>query len=379
MKPNEEELKLLAEIVHLKERLQTAQNKVRVRGKELKESNLPIYQQVPFLTPLYHLKAHTSKVHDVVWSPGDKYVLTIGAEGCIVLWETQTGLIHNVVDASSIQPLTATALSDDAEKIFCGGLCANVVLYNSKHRPPEDGYSYYENNLVYEHTGQVNTILCHQQTKLITTSLSDGALVWDIEKVRITGRFPHNNCSVQSLTLLTEEGNSFLTGSDDGVVRRWDIRQPGVLVCSFEPHQSDVNCIRPFPNGENFVTGSEDAFIHLYDLRTDVTLARFFDPYIASQQSQDVTESSMTAPPEDPVRPEAPAVCDIAVSTSGRMLLAGGRDSIVYFWDIAQPDQCLHREVEIGPVMKLVMSHKKTALVMMTWDPRSRIRIMRPR
>ncbi|TPP64832.1 hypothetical protein FGIG_04151 [Fasciola gigantica] len=380
MRPHEEECRLLAQIVELKEQLQVQQRKAKEPNfpKIVSDANLPMYPQLPLLTPVYQLRAHTSKVHDVIWTPTDKFVLTVGGEGCIVIWEAQSGLIHNVVDVSSIQPLTASA-TGNGERLFCGGLCANVVLYTNKHQSPEDGYSIYENSLVYEHSGQVSNIHCMGDEELLTTAISDGALLWDVERVKVVKRFEHPYSVVQSLCLSPTDKRLFLTGSEDGTIRLWDVRTPDKPTVLFEAHHADVNCVKFLPNGSNFVSGSEDTMMHLYDLRTDVTLARYIHPHLGAHSNTLDSETSLPQPSDETEQPNSPAVCDLAVSSSGRLIISGCRNSMVHFWDLIQPDECLHQEPEIGPVMRLAMSNQKTALVMMTWDEKSRIRIMRPR
>ncbi|KAA0195705.1 hypothetical protein FBUS_05189 [Fasciolopsis buskii] len=380
MKPHEEELKLLAQIAEMKENLNLRQRKSKGLNfeKMVSEANLPSYPHLPLLTPVYQLRAHTSKVHDVVWTPTDKYVLTVGGEGCIVIWEAQSGLIYNVVDVASIQPLTAAA-TGNGERLFCGGLCANVVLYTNKHQSPEDGYSIYENNLVYEHSGQVSNIICIDDEQLLTAAASDGALLWDVEKVKVINRFEHPYSVVQCLCLSPGDKQLFLTGCEDGTIRLWDTRMSGKPTALFEAHHSDVNCVEFLPTGNNFVSGSEDTMMHLYDLRTDVTLARYIHQFLTPQSN--VLDADLPAPPQtdEPEQSDSAAVCDLAVSSSGRLVISGCRNSTVYFWDLTQPTECLYQEYEIGPVVKLAMSNQKTALAMMTWDAKSRIRLMRPR
>ncbi|GAA35784.2 G protein subunit beta [Clonorchis sinensis] len=382
MKPNETELKLLSEIMQLKMKLESTRRAARESSVKslVSGSSLPVYSDLPTLAPVFTLRAHSTKVHDVVWSDTDQYLLTVGAEGLIVVWDTTVGLIHNVLDGTSIQPVTA-ASSGDARQVFCGGLCANVVLFQSMHQTADEGYSIYENHFVYEHSSQVNSIRLLSGSKLLTGAANDGALIWDIESVKVTGKYAHNLCAIECLGLLSgsEEANIFLTGASDGQIRQWDIRQPESLVSIFEAHSSTVNCIRPLPNGYNFVSGSEDTEIHLYDTRTDVILATYSDPhYPVSHTSLAEPDSISIAHSEGPLGFESAGVSDIAVSPSGRLLISGCKDWGVYYWDVAQPNRWIHYETEIGPVIRVAMSNRKTALAMMTWDPKTRIRIMRP-
>ncbi|VDP75424.1 unnamed protein product [Echinostoma caproni] len=111
-------------------------------------------------------------------------------------------------------------------------------------------------------------------------------------------------------------------------------------------------------------------------MRTDVTLARYVHPYLGVGMDPETVGQIQI---DESHRANTAAVCDLAVSNSGRLIITGCRNSTVYYWDLIQPNGCLHHETEVGPVVRLAMSNKKTALLMMTWDEKSRIRIMRPR
>ncbi|CAH8588838.1 unnamed protein product [Dicrocoelium dendriticum] len=374
------EMELLSEIMSLKQRLSSLREKARDADlvQLAHESNLRVCRQIPTLALIYQLRAHPSKVHDVVWSPSDRFVLTVGAEGLVIVWDASSGLIHNVLEASAVQPITVAA-SGDASKIFCGGLCANVVLFNSTHRSEEDGYSFYENCVVFEHSSQVNSIVRVGESQLLTGSAKDGAILWDVESGNVLARFTHaTKLECVSLIGTSTEMGSCVTGANDGVIRQWDPRHPRNPVAQYEAHQSNVNCIRTLPNEINFVTGSDDAAIHLYDIRTDVVVSRYLDRRSLTKSPLMESESDAALSHLGSRIAEAVGICDIAVSPSGRLIIAGSQDCGVYYWDLIQPTVCLCHETEPGPVVRVAMSYHKKALVMLTWEAKARIRIMRP-
>lgn len=380
MKPFEDELKLMMEASKLYTKLQSIRDKMRQVDLTnlLHEVAMQVYTQIPRLSPVHNLRAHVSKVHDVVWGTNDKYILTVGADGCIIVWDTQSGLIHNIIDVSAFQPVTAVT-SEMVDQVFCGGLCANVVLLSSRHQSPEDGYSVYETNVVYEHSGQVSCIIPLEKEQILTAALSDGALLWDVEKVQIISRFSHPTTNVKTMCKMPNNSQLFLTGSTDGTVRQWDTRQPKNETSMFEPHQAEINCLTEMPFENNFVSGSEDTYIHLYDTRTDVALAKLCDPKLPTTLTSQDTDVSTTMSSEDAFMSDVPAVCDMAVSTSGRILISGCKDSMIYFWDLAQPHTCMYADQEVGPVMRVAMSYKKNALALVTWGAKPSVRIMRPK
>ncbi|VDQ16012.1 unnamed protein product [Trichobilharzia regenti] len=366
MKPNEMELRLLNEIINLRDKLQNA----RIKSHEVSllrqavEANLQQITNLPMLTVVHNLKAHTNRVHDIVWVPNDRYVLTVGSEGCIVIWDPKIGLIHNVYDASKIQPITVAA-TNDAQSLFCGGLCATVVLANKVEQPPEDGYSYYDSKSVYEHSGQINCILCMNDNQLLTCSVGDGALIWDIERVKVIGRYSHSTSQVTTACFLHDDSSTFLTADEEGVIHHWDIRKSDNSVSCFEGHQADARPITS--SGDNEVTVVASGL----QPTTPTTPA-----YAASPMTQ---ATSIMNYSDNIQRQDVPAVNDLAVSNSGRLVISGCNDWNIYYWDLSRSDKCVRYDTEIGPVMKLAMSNKRNALAMMTWDPKVKINIMRPR
>ncbi len=73
-----------------------------------------------------------------------------------------------------------------------------------------------------------------------------------------------------------------------------------------------------------------------------------------------------------------PGVTGLGVSSSGRVLLSGCRDSNVYIWDLTDSAGPLDVRHETGPVMQLKMAYQKHAIAPLTWDAKTKLQIMRP-
>ncbi|VEL24134.1 unnamed protein product, partial [Protopolystoma xenopodis] len=402
------EWRLLQEVMDLRTNLANVRKTFRdtTLAKYVMNQEIERLADVPSLVTVHNLRAHNSRIHDVIWSPEDNYLISVGADNCIIIWDTMKGLIHNTVDATGFQPLTA-AIVADMDLLFAGGLSSTVVCLTHRHRLPDDGYSEYTTNVVYEHSGKISFIYCIGRTHILTGADTDGAIVWDVEKVKQLQHFPHPRTDIQCVESLREDAATFLTGSSDSLIRQFDRRQANSLVGIFSGHESDVTCIRALPAGNCFVSGSEDTFVNLYDLRLDSPLCRYSKPYrladmnranltyrtteaesAGAGEAKTATRMSMasgvslneeTVGSEEKVKfSTLPGVCDLAVSSSGRLVISGCKDSVIYFWDLLDPNACLAHQVEQGPVVKVTMSNRKTGLALLTWDQKTRLRIVRP-
>lgn len=146
---------------------------------------------------------------------------------------------------------------------------------------------------------------------------------------------------------LSSDMNVFVSGACDSQAKLWDIRE-GTCKQTFQGHTSDINAIavsgscclgthicthmhpshplNPFgcgaasahmddfhsqfvPSGTAMVTGSDDATCKMYDLRSDQELITYQDSSIAC------------------------GVTSVALSLSGRLIMAGYDDFNCNIWD----------------------------------------------
>lgn len=359
---------LLEEVVQLKEKMEEIRNRfVDINMSNFVTKNrIKILNNLPKLICIHLLRAHHSRIHDVRWSPKGDHLLSVGSDNSLIIWDAIRGLIYNLVDCSSQQPITAD-ISEDLDNLFVGGLCANVTLFTQKHEKNEL-YESYVIKSTYEHQSNVSNIRCFKN-ELLTTDEAEFINYWDVEKVKIKQSIS-NRSTITSLEIVNPLG-VILTGGSDGLIKLWDRRAKNALQSVYDGHESDVTCLSIASNLKTFFSGSDDTFFHMYDIRLDTPLARYGAPV---WRDVDMTKEAI----EHGDRPQPASVASLAVSPSARIIFAGCRDNNIYVWDACNPADPIKSYDEQGPVTRMLFNENKSGMAIVTWDLKNRLRIMRP-
>lgn len=373
---------LLREVTQLRSTLDAARRDV-MKGENIMDvanaAEIEILGNLPSLTVAHILKAHTRRIRACCWSPTDDVLISIGADNYICLWDVRSGLIRNVIDITMNQA-TAADSTEDLQVVFAGGLYANVEAFTHHSRPAEDGYSEYSSSAVFEHGGRINCLTCLQGQKLLTAASVDGAVLWDIESVKVIQKFSHMT-DVSAILPTTANGHNFITGAADGVPRVWDIRKPNPLACTMYGHESEITCLERLSSEMTFVSGSDDAVVNLYDLRLDFPLASYnrADSQLESILPGEEPEGLAEGDDQDPVYDSSTTgITGLGVSPSGRIMLSGNRNGCVYVWDIFDTMAPVDSHREQGPIMSLKMAHNRKAMAIVSWGVRTNLKIMWP-
>ncbi len=129
--------------------------------------------------------------------------------------------------------------------------------------------------------------------------------LWDLKSGIIKVLVGHTDC-ISSIAF-SPDGKQALTGSEDFKGRLWNL-DSGETITMLKGHASVIYAIAFSPDGKQALTASDDGTARLWDLKTGETI-----------QVLDGHTSSVTA---------------IAFSADGKKALTGSRDATVRLWDL---------------------------------------------
>jgi guanine nucleotide-binding protein G(I)/G(S)/G(T) subunit beta-1 len=191
--------------------------------------------------------------------------------------------------------------------VACGGLDNVCSLFNIAS-PPSTTLSETTHELT-GHEGYLSCCRFLSTDEILTSSGDSTCVLWDIESNTRKVQFTDHAADVMSLSLRPEDPNVFCSGSCDGSVRVWDVRQ-GKCTHTFFGHDSDVNAVDFYPSGNVISSASDDSTCRMFDLRSRGTIAVFSD------------QMKMGS-----------CVTSIAHSASGSLLFAGYEDNTAVAWE----------------------------------------------
>ena len=112
---------------------------------------------------------------------------------------------------------------------------------------------------------------------MLTASGDQTCVLWDIKEGAkdgtILNTFEGHTSDVMFLSTNPCTPTQFVSASCDMHARVWDTRTPLHSTHEYWGHDADINCVEFFHDGQTFVTGSDDGTVRLWDLRSARELA----------------------------------------------------------------------------------------------------------
>lgn len=239
---------------------------------DMAKTVLPLRTDKINLTPTLVLKGHNNKISDFRWSSDSKSILSASQDGFMLIWDTSTGLKKNAIPLDSQWVLTC-GISPSGNLAASGGLNNNCTIYRV---PRESKVQQSVISIFKGHTGYISDTVFTDNAHVVTSSGDMTCAYWDIPKTKRVREYADHLGDVLSLSLPSTNANdnSFASCGSDGYTFIWDTRSPNA-VQTFFISDSDVNTIQFFRDGNSIATGSDDGVIRMFDLRADCSVAAY--------------------------------------------------------------------------------------------------------
>ncbi|PAA50097.1 hypothetical protein BOX15_Mlig012466g2 [Macrostomum lignano] len=299
--PCEEELKLVAEIKEMKARIRTARKEAADADYVTETENLPPLGRLKFKVRK-ELHGHLAKLTDLHWGKNSDTLVTAGQDGKLFVWDVYKCMKQNAVFLNTAWVM-AVSFSPDNTRVASGGLDNILSIHNLEE--PEGGTPIELSG----HDGYIASIRFTDASHCVTSSGDKSCALWDLQAGKIVHQFLGHENDVNALALASHSQH-FASASSDKTAKLWDLREQHCRA-TYWGHELDVNGVDYFPQCDYaFATSSDDGSCRMWDIRADQMLANLGDDFI-----------------------QCGSTC-VAVSRSGRLVMAGYDDYNCHVWDL---------------------------------------------
>ncbi|KAH7334084.1 hypothetical protein B0J17DRAFT_771150 [Rhizoctonia solani] len=254
-------------------------------------------------------QGHSNAVLSVAFSPCGAYFVSGSHDMTVCIWDSQSRqLLHSPLKGHN-EPVLSVGVSADSSHIFSVSMDRMIYVWHSHSGKLEYKIGPIETDGDYEIHYQLAwpaAYIFHRRL-MVCGSKSGRIYVWEESKL-LYSRTGHNS-PIFSIAF-SPDGQSFVSGSEDGEVMIWDTASGNRLFDPCKGHSEAVLSIAFSPDGTRFASGSFDCTIHVWSMNTGSQVG-------------------------DALQGHTRPVCSVAFSPRGDQLVSGSDDKTLRLWNIA--------------------------------------------
>lgn len=200
------------------------------------------------------MRGHSDWIRSVAFSADSRTIASAGEDGKIMLWDAQKGTLLREI-TGHLPRFFSVAFLGNSNYLAAGGAGHEIYIFNTA-----DGLVA---KTLEGHEGWLTAVVPLDEFVLASCSEDGTARVWDLRRNSSTHRLAIGHkvwCGV-----FCNEGQSFLTGSEDGTLQSWRISNE-TCEATTRAHQGSVWALAVNPAEDLVATAGDDGVIRLWGL-----------------------------------------------------------------------------------------------------------------
>lgn len=247
--------------------------------------------KLPGPEPAQTLQGHEGAVLSLSWTKNGQYVMTASQDKSVRLWNPHTGKHIKKFAGCHNQEVNDVLIAEDNSKfVSCG---SDKLIFQ---------WDVTSGQVIRKFTGhdrKVNALAFGPKEEVLLSASHDKTVrIWDL-RARGKGPIQVLTGTVDSVLCLMTHGDEIITGSVDGALRTYDVRQ-GQLVT--DQLQQPIGSISVSNDGECLLVSTLDSQIHLLEHLDGSELTSYTghsNKRVKVQSALDPTDSFIVSGSED--------------------------------------------------------------------------------
>jgi WD40 repeat protein/serine/threonine protein kinase len=317
------------------------------------------------------LEGHSSGVYIAIFGPDGHTAVSADDQGTVIRWDLDAMTEVNRWQAHA-GAIGALAFSQDGQTLASGGNDGWIKLWAAETGDPMRSLGPVEGKIK-----AINSIAWGADDRTIVSGGFDGAVrLWDLKEPannRVVGK--HGDW-VWRVTL-SPDGASVASGCRDGTVRIWDIAS-GRQAREFEGHTGEVLGLAFTRDGRYLVAGGSDSCLRVWAVAeagrfrrvagvegaTCITFSEQGLAFLGTSRGAVVIYDRFSGRVLRELRGEhSKNVTAVRVAQQGAVVLSGGRDGAVTFWDVAKGQEVRHLHTDGSAVLDLALASDHAVVI----------------
>ena len=257
------------QIVNIKRQASSALSVVDQRRQALTAVKEKPDRFSKLMAPTMKLEGHQGEIYTMKFAPHGIFLATAGFDKEVYVWETYGDCPHVMTLKGHKNAVQEVQWSTDSETIYTASADKTVMVWDA-----DTGTRIKK---VVGHDSFVNSVCPARRGPPVFVSGSDDGTsrVWDLRACRRAQATFKQKYQVTSVCM-SDGGDQIFAGSLDNTVRCWDIRsasqeeEPPAPVYTLSGHTDTVTSLSLSPDGSKLLTNSMDNTARIWDVRAFV-------------------------------------------------------------------------------------------------------------
>ncbi|MDJ0730250.1 MAG: helix-turn-helix domain-containing protein [Crocosphaera sp.] len=235
------------------------------------DTNAQIYLwKVGESCPILHhiINSNNFWVRAIAFSPDSKIITSGGEDGNICLWEVETG--KSIATFSGhLDRIRSLSYSANGQLLASSSDDGTIRIWDCNRKELI--------TVLTKHQDKVRWVSFHpDQHTLISASQDNQICLWDISDLEVKlikifwleENLKENQENILRAIAMSPDGKLLASGTDDGMVRLWDLETGKFKQSLSHNHNDWIRCLAFSPKGDKIASASEDTTICISDVKT---------------------------------------------------------------------------------------------------------------